>query len=628
MAFMIPKTLKNQPDTTAGERKLFALFRRTLPDKCIVRYEVLLGQRHYKPDYTLMDPDRGILVVEVKDWGVSTIARATSEQFYVRYGGGPPTPQMNPDRKCKVYLRHARENLASMPDLRSDGGKLQVSTAYFVAFPNITHEEFSEHNFNELIPTEHVLLSEDLVSRGKPFLDRYDQRLPSLGSSLTQDQQESVKKALFPDITIPTVFQHGFDSAKKQVVDPTSSVVQAYQLSLEQEQIAKSLGEGPRLLRGIAGTGKTLIMLYRAKMLAANNEDVHILILCWNTSLANYMRQAYEMIEFEMIEADGQVTIRNFSQFARDTVGRPPEASGFERRLNRLTPRTSEKYDAIYVDEAQDFRREWIEFLYHKLLKGAPKERNLLIAADDAQRIYHNRDFRWSDLGIDMRGRSKILRTVYRNSARVWVFSAFLLEEKASYIDGDSDRVRFSSKGGYDPQLIECSSLEAQVEKTIRIVKAMLGDEYAARNVLILYRHKRVNGFHLVDYLRRRLYEEGIPNDWIAEDPRAKRTFDWQSDTVKISTVHSAKGMDSPIVIILGAETFQQEKEQDESEIHLAYVALTRARELLVILHTGNSGVVPKLKRCQAEYEKYRDQITALEGEAGSPRFRVTGGSR
>ncbi len=611
MAFMIPSSLKNQLDTTAGERKLFTLLRNSLPDSCTVRYEVLLGERHYRPDYTLIDPSRGILVVEVKDWGSSTIAKATPDKFYVRYHGGAPTPQMNPRLKCEVYLRNVRESLVAMQDLRAESGRLRVPLEYLVAFPNMSREEFRQYGYDRLLPVEHVLLEEELEHSGKAFRVRYDETLPGLDSSLTKGQLESIQKALFPDITIPTVFHHGFDSGDGTVVDAVSSV-ESYQLSLEQERIAKSLGEGPRLLRGIAGTGKTLIMLYRAKMMATNDEDLHILILCWNTSLANYMRQVYEMID---LQASGKVTIDNFSQFARRLVGRPPEAAGFEKSLYRFKPLESDKYDAIYVDEAQDFRREWIAFLYGKLLKGKPQERNLLVAADDAQRIYHGRDFRWSDLGIDMRGRSKILKTVYRNSARVWVFSAFLLKEKASYIRENPDRVRFSSKGGYDPQLVECASLQDQVERAVQIIKATLESGYVARNCLILYRHKKTNGFHVVDHLRDRLSADGIPNDWIAEDPGAKRTFDWRSNTVKISTVHSAKGMDSPIVIIVGAETFEEETIAGESEINLAYVALTRAREFLVMLHTGDGGVVPQLQQCQAQYEEYRDQIIGLEDE-------------
>jgi superfamily I DNA/RNA helicase len=66
--------------------------------------------------------------------------------------------------------------------------------------------------------------------------------------------------------------------------------------------------------------------------------------------------------------------------------------------------------------------------------------------------------------------------------------------------------------------------------------------------------------------------------------------------------------MDSPIVIVLGAETFI-DKFEDQDETKLMYVALTRAREYLVMLYTGNEGLVPQLKYCQEQYNKYRESI-------------------
>ncbi len=615
MAYMIPSTLRNLPDTTAGERKLFDLFRTTLPDSCVVRYEMLLGERHYRPDYTLVDPRRGILVIEVKDWGISSIEKATAEQFFVRYGSGAPHPQPNPNNKCEVYLRHIRESLSAMPVLQGEHlGELLAPLEYFVAFPNITKEEFIGKQLDHLIPLERVLFREDLVRSGRPFRARYDQVLPMLDQPLTREQEKAVQQALFPNTSFAMSVGGGFipKNADDVVVGGT---VEPLHLSLEQEQIAKSLGEGPRLLRGIAGTGKTLIMLYRAKLLAANDPETKILILCWNVSLANYMRQVYDQIQFQ---ASGQVTIQHFADFARDLFEQHnvPKNDNFdsllfERQLSNIRISESEKYDAVYIDEAQDFRKEWIAFVYHNLLKGDPRTRNLLVAADDAQRIYRTRDFSWASLDIPMKGRSKILKTVYRNSARVWVFSAFLLREKASYLHENRDRVRFSQKGGYDPQLIECESLAAQIEKAIEIIRAVHENGFALRNVLLLYRHKKVDGFPLVDHLIARLSEEGIRNDWIAEDRDAKRNFDWEEDSVKISTVHSAKGMDSPVVIILGAETFV---ERDElNELKLMYVAMTRAREFLVILYTGDSGLVPQLRRCKEEYLKYRPSIIGLE---------------
>lgn len=326
------------------------------------------------------------------------------------------------------------------------------------------------------------------------------------------------------------------------------------------------------------------------------------------------MKQAYQRIQ---LDAKGDVTILHFSEFARIlfSVYKVPHVNiddpNFDRNLNLIIPHEQDKFDAIYVDEAQDFKKEWISFLYKRFLK--PGNNNLLIAADDAQRIYNERDFDWKSLDIPFE-QSNILKTVYRNSARVWVFSAFLLKEKASYIRENPERVRFSTKGGYDPLLIECKDIYAQIEKAIEIIKSSLKEGYAAKNTLILYRHKKVGKKDIVGQLKKRLKQEGIPFDWISEDKLAKRSFDWEADTVKISTIHSAKGMDSPVVIILGAETFSDELSQGEyDELKVMYVALTRAREFLVVLYSGNGGLVPQLLNCQSEYLKYRDSIIELE---------------
>lgn len=617
MAFMIPTSPRRLRHATDGERLLFDLFEKRLPDSCIVRYEMVIGERDHLPDYTVIDSKRGILILEVKDWEVDrNIYRAELERFYIRYGGNSiPKPQPNPDWKCQTYLRWARTQLVTMPALRDSADRLAVPVSYLLAFPNISKQEFEQKGLDKFIPMEHVLFREDLGKDGDSFYRRYTQLLPELTSPLNRDQEDAVVQALFTDIVIRPVRDH-----KEKVFGE-----KAFAIDPVQEQIAKSLGEGPRLLRGIAGTGKTLIMLYRAKLLAANDTsgELRILVLCWNVSLANYMRQLYDCLQIKT-RNDGQVNIMHFAQFAGRFLKRRIEYEEFDdpaftQSLGDVAVREFDQYDAIYIDEAQDFRREWIQFLFHRLLKGDdPKTRNLLIAADDAQRIYLRRDFSWDDLdttadvarlyqdgdfswsklGIPMQGRTKILKTVYRNSARVWIFAAYLLGEVA--VGNSDEAVRFSSKGGYNPDLIECSSPSTQIDKAIEIIKSILASNYAAQSVLILYRHKQFGGFQWADELEHRLTEEHIPCESITEN---KRYFDWQANTVKISTVHSAKGMDSPVVILLGAEAFV-EKFEDQDETKLMYVALTRAREYLVVLYTGNKGLVRKLLYCQKQYSE------------------------
>src|SRR5699024_4984095 len=62
-------------------------------------------------------------------------------------------------------------------------------------------------------------------------------------------------------------------------------------MDLHQENLAKQIGDKNRLIRGVAGSGKTLILASRAKLLAKQHPDWKILILCYNISLASYMQQ-------------------------------------------------------------------------------------------------------------------------------------------------------------------------------------------------------------------------------------------------------------------------------------------------------------------------------------------------
>ena len=619
MARMIPTAIPAIHKPTAGERKLFDLLKKNLPETCIVRYEMLLGEKDRRPDYVIIDPERGILILEVKDWGIENITDIALEQFYVKGFGGSslPRPQMNPDLKCQVYLGEMREHLVAMPSLRDKKLHLQVNIVYLVAFPNITHEDF-KIKLDKVIPYENVLLKQDLESSGMRFLEKYNSVLQLFPKPLKSEQLSEITTALLPEIVIPTITPSAFIEAKKDKVS-TTKTIKTVSLSLDQEEIAKSLGEGPRLLRGIAGSGKTLIMLFRAKLTAANQPDARILILCWNTALANYMRQAYDEFKFE---SRGTVEIKHFSQFSRDKFNLTEPLEGWDtpsvmEKIKRKKISEADKYDAVYIDEAQDFRQEWIEYIFNNLIKDEPKSRNIIIAADDAQRIYKYRDVTWSNLGIPMVGRSKVLRTIYRNSARVWIFSAFLLEDKASYKTESQDKLRFVEKGGYDPQLIKCKNLDAQIDKAIGIIQKLIQSGKSPRNVLILYRNKYIHEqkFPLVERLNEKLSEHDIPFDWIAQDAMAKRSFDWDADKVKISTVASAKGMDCPVVIILGAETFQSNPYSEEyDETCMMYVALTRAREFLVILYSGDQGMVPQLQHCMQEYIKRRDAIIQLEG--------------
>jgi hypothetical protein len=627
MAIMIPSTLKSLPwKAKDGERQLFAILDAALPDDCQVRYEVLIGERDWKPDYLVIDPNRGILIVEVKDWDVGTIRHAGGYQFQVAYGRNPSAkPELNPEVKCQLYLGKLRGHLRAMPSLCNESGDLLVESKYLAAFPNISKADYerSPLRLNQFLSADHSLLKEDLEPTGEPFASRYDKILPMRESPLSQGQLEDTIKALVPDkvLLLPSdVDTNGFFRQDETAVAQASGPARSYALDNEQERIAKSIGEGPRLLKGPAGSGKTLVMLYRAKMLMANSgvrlgdesdadaeisPSLRVLILCWNVSLANYMRQVYRLMK---VVTDKEVDIQHFSEFARGLLRRHgranlPTDAQFYAELQALQVKDDDRYDAIFVDEAQDFKKEWIEFIYERLLKGEPGRRNLLVAADDDQRVYSARDFAWDQVRIPWQTSTEALRTVYRNSLRVWAFAALSLGQERIRARG----VKFAGKSGWDPKVVSCPNIHEQIEESTKIVRKFLDLGYAPKNFLILY-HERSDA--LISQLFSCFSEKlGIRPDWIAQDQGAKETFEWEKDTVKVSTVQSAKGMDSPFVIVLGAEMFGT----SDDERRLLYVALTRAREALYVYCSGDEGLAPLMKKTMRAYTRHKPAIVELE---------------
>jgi len=85
-------------------------------------------------------------------------------------------------------------------------------------------------------------------------------------------------------------------------------------LDLNQEEVAKRwIGEGHRILFGVAGSGKTVILLARARYQARLQPDHDILVLCYNTVLMHYLAKC--LADYD------NITVRTFHSWAGEAVG-------------------------------------------------------------------------------------------------------------------------------------------------------------------------------------------------------------------------------------------------------------------------------------------------------------------
>src|SRR5690606_5213837 len=149
------------------------------------------------------------------------------------------------------------------------------------------------------------------------------------GGVLTLPQIERVRWHIFPEIRIATPQQDGlFD-------DTVPDIIRI--MDLAQEQLARSLGDGHRVIHGVAGAGKTMILGYRCLRLA---KTLHkpILVLCYNKTLAARLRE----MTVDHGVAD-QVAVRNFHAWCRDQLVRYhaelPTAQGSGAYADQLVQR-------------------------------------------------------------------------------------------------------------------------------------------------------------------------------------------------------------------------------------------------------------------------------------------------
>ena len=91
MATLIPALGACVSRMTPGERRLAERLEQKLDDDYLLWYDVPMGPRNAHPDFCVMHPRRGILVLEVKDWKLSTIGQADKQTWTIIPDGIPKT---------------------------------------------------------------------------------------------------------------------------------------------------------------------------------------------------------------------------------------------------------------------------------------------------------------------------------------------------------------------------------------------------------------------------------------------------------------------------------------------------------------------------------------------------------
>ncbi|GKQ58521.1 DNA helicase [Sphaerotilus sp. FB-3] len=608
----------------AGERRVLDQLRQCLDDQHIVWHDLPVGEAARQPDFIVLGPGLGLLLLEVKDWKLATIRQATPDRVELATASGP-VMTAHPLRQVRDHAMALADLLQRDPALVHDDGphrgRLALRYGWGAVMSNLRRAEVAAlPGFDAVFPPARTLLRDDLDDSVDP--ETFVQRLSGLftvdlAQRLTPAQRERIRWHLFPELRLG-------EPAPAPAAMPPETLPEVPDLlqvmDLQQEQVARTLGDGHRVIHGVAGSGKTMILVHRARLLAREAEPARpVLVLCYNRALADRIEAL--VAPDEPLRA--RLQVRTFHGWCAELARRhriavpaPPEGQDDADAPARLAQAVIAAADAgrvplgghhaVLIDEAHDFEDDWLRLA---AAMTDPAARRLLVLYDDAQSIYQRlrRRFSFTSVGIQARGRTSVLRLNYRNTAEVLGlalrFARGLLPERGrdreAGRDDEDDRVTgvapsSSGRRGPRPVLIRARSAHEEAE----LLAARIADAVVAGTPLgeiaVLCR-TRAQMAPIAEALARR----GLPLQSMGS--AGFQHFDWSQAGIRLVTLHSAKGLEFAHVHVAGLQRLPWRDETLEDAVRLVYVAMTRATQSLVLSCCGSSPVVERLQAALQE---------------------------
>ena len=241
-------------------------------------------------------------------------------------------------------------------------------------------------------------------------------------------------------------------------------------------------------------------------------------------------------------------------------------------------------YDFVVMDEAQDLTISQMRFLASL---GGNRENSLFFAGDVGQRIFQQ-PFSWKELGVDIKGRSRTLRVNYRTSHQIRTKADRLLDPEVRDGDGKLEKRddTISLFNGPAPAIQKYKSESAEIQAVADWLSGRVKAGVSPGEIALFVR-----------------------SEWELDRPIAAaqaaqipfkvldNTLAQTSDTLSISTMHLAKGLEFRSVVVMACDEEvvpSQERieavgdegdlrEVYDTERQLLYVACTRARDDLLI---------------------------------------------
>jgi hypothetical protein len=499
-------------------------------------------------DFVLYHPKWGLLVLEVKG-GKLRFDSATQTWFQ-----SERPMEEAPLEQARRNMYKLIERIRNNTTLGRLDPQLPCPYGYAAIFPHCRISGNPPPGSHKSV----LLDSSSLPELGKHVLKAlrdYDGRV--VPRPVTPAHHSEIRKGLLSNFRVVPSLASALDNETETLARLTDEQAEALEGLYENNHV---------LVEGVAGSGKTLLAANRARAYAEEGKDV--LLVCFNRTLAEHLRRVVN---------DSRITIHHFHGLAREVCIKarhgfevPADAGKdfwFTEVAEMLQYALEEvpkyRFDAIIVDEGQDFHTDWyivLEDCYKQ--PGGP----LYVFFDGAQNLYGQKP---SFAGAFTKYN---LKRNCRNTQKIAGACGGVLGEKipVASFSPEGEPPRFFSYAS-DTEL--CNLVKAELDRCLREEK--LGPD----RVALLSHHKPSR--------------TPLGTGKIGRYATTTDLETWQSgQAIWFSTIKAFKGLEADILFVVGIP----EVDSTYFTRNDLYVAASRARLRLMVFSEAKS-VVSLLQR-------------------------------
>jgi hypothetical protein len=493
-------------------------------------------------DFVIVHPTQGILVLEVKGGG---IARD------MRKGLWTSTNYEGETFEIKDPVKQAKANKNKLLAVLRTSFRKYIVIGHAVAFPDILAQS---QKLGPDLPSEILLDLSHLSSLG-PWVKRamkywWKEELPERRCALEEQGIRVIISILGKQWKLRPVLWGQLTDEHRELVHLTQQQYNILDVLNNQHQA---------LISGFAGSGKTMLALEKAVRL--ERQGFRVLLLCYNNNLAQDLRSRvswginlfiYNFHELCMKIAqetgmeDIVKDVRN-DEYFRTVL--PQALRGSAQRQRVIYPASLPRtYNAIIVDEGQDFYEEWWSALQELFPQG--QENIFYIFYDNNQRLYP------TPLSYPIASAPYLLTVNCRTTQAIH-------QQFMRFYPGTETCTAYGPQGR-PPVFIHYSTGELQQTMEATVARLTQEQGIPLKEMMIL-----------TPYSRQKSSIRPV-----------KELMSWynEKDQALISTIHSAKGLERPVILLAELERrFSSEKQRQELEKYL-YIACSRAQSHLMIL--------------------------------------------